>query len=200
MGGSLSRGVVTANEIHIPVNQRLPLRLEAADVIHNFWIPALSRKIDMIPGRPNHLWLEADESGVFAGACSEYCGAQHAWMRFVVVAEAQDAFDAWLREQATPAAIPATDSGQRGLELFKGQTCITCHVIRGVSATGNAAPDLTHLASRRLIGAGVLANTDANLTRWLKDPQAVKPASRMPNLNLTDAQVKDLVTYLGVQN
>ncbi len=188
-------GLVTANEIHIPVKKRLSVRLESADVIHDFWAPELARKMDMIPGLTNHIWLEADKPGTYLGACAEYCGAEHAWMRFQVIAQPPAEFDAWAAQQAQPAPAAASGPEERGRELFLQKTCVNCHSIRGVSARANEGPDLTHLASRRTLGAGVLQNTPADLPRWLKDPQAIKPGCKMPNLNLTDAQVSDLVSY-----
>jgi cytochrome c oxidase subunit 2 len=190
-------GVTTANEIHIPVGRKFLVRLESADVIHDFWVPALARKIQLIPGQTNHIWLAADAVGTYGGECAEYCGAQHAWMRFSVIAESPAAFDAWLREQEKSAAIPASDSTQNGLKIFQTLTCINCHSIRGVSVAANAAPDLTHLAGRQILGAGVLSNTETNLFSWLKDPQTFKPGCYMPNLKLTDAQVGALTCYLG---
>jgi cytochrome c oxidase subunit II len=190
-------GVVTANEIHIPVGQKLLVRLESADVIHDFWVPQLAPKSDMIPGHPNHLWLQADRAGTYHGACAEFCGAEHAWMRFLVIAEPAAEFQAWLRQQEQVAPPPVTDSAAYGLRLFKDMTCLNCHPIRGVSTAANAAPDLTHLASRRTLAAGALKNNATNLARWLRNPETVKPGSRMPNLKLTEAQVNDLVSYLG---
>jgi cytochrome c oxidase subunit 2 len=189
-------GVVTANEIHIPVGRKWLVRLESADVIHDFWVPALARKMQMIPGQTNHIWLEADAPGTYDGTCAEYCGAGHSWMRISVIAESPAVFDAWLHEQENPAAIPATDSAQTGLKTFQTMTCINCHSIRGVSVAANAAPDLTHLADRTILGAGVLSNTETNLFRWLKNPQDFKPGCLMPNLKLTDAQVGALTSYL----
>jgi cytochrome c oxidase subunit 2 len=189
-------GVVTANEIHIPVGQKWLVRLESADVIHDFWVPALARKMQMIPGQTNHIWLEAAAPGKYDGTCAEYCGAEHSWMRFSVIAESSSAFDAWLRGQENPAAIPAMDSVQSGLKIFQTLTCVNCHSIRGVSIAANAAPDLTHLADRTILGAGVLSNTETNLFRWLKNPQAIKSGCFMPNLKLTDAQAGALTSYL----
>lgn len=191
-----SVGVVTANEIHIPVGRKLLVRLESADVIHDFWVPQLAPKSDMIPGHPNHLWLEADQAGAYHGACAEFCGAEHAWMRFLVIAEPEAEFDTWLRQHERAGPPPGSASAQRGLQLFKDLTCLNCHPIGGVSLKANAAPDLTHLASRRTLAAGVLKNNPANLARWLRSPDTVKPGSHMPNLKLTDAQVHDLVRYL----
>jgi cytochrome c oxidase subunit 2 len=189
-------GVVTAGEIHIPVGRNLRVRLESADVIHDFWAPKLARKIQAIPGETNYIWLEADASDNYAGFCAEYCGAQHSWMHFSVIAESPAEYAAWLLEQEKPAATPATDLARQGLKIFQTMTCISCHSIRGVSVVGSAAPDLTHLASRKTLGAGILPNTEANLLRWLKNPQDVKPGCLMPNLKLTDAQASALASYL----
>jgi cytochrome c oxidase subunit 2 len=189
-------GVVTANEIHIPVGRKWLVHLESADVIHDFWVPALARKIQMIPGQTNHIWLEADAPGTYDGTCAEYCGAGHSWMRFSVIAESPAAFDAWLREQENTAAMPATDSAQTGLKIFQTMTCINCHSIRGISVAASAAPYLTHVADRTILGAGVLSNTETNLFRWLKNPQDFKPGCFMPNLKLTDAQAGALTSYL----
>jgi cytochrome c oxidase subunit 2 len=117
-------------------------------------------------------------------------------MLFSVIAETPAVFDAWLRGQENSAAMPATDSAQNGLKIFQTMTCINCHSIRGVSVAANAAPDLTHLADRTILGAGVLSNSETNLFRWLKNPQGFKPGCFMPNLKLTDAQAGTLTSYL----
>lgn len=189
-------GAVTANEIHIPTGQRWLVRLEAADVIHDFWAPRLGRKMDMIPGHPNYIWLQADAPAEFQGACAEYCGAQHAWMRFQVIAQPPAEFEKWLRQLQQP--IPPIQNGPaaEGAKLFTRLTCANCHSVNSTNGQPSVAPDLAHLAQRRTLGAGVLENTPANLLRWLKNPQAIKPGSLMPNLQLTDQQVQDLALYL----
>ncbi|HEY1718022.1 MAG TPA: cytochrome c oxidase subunit II [Verrucomicrobiae bacterium] len=189
-------GVVTANEIHIPVGKKLLVRLESADVIHDFWVPELARKIDMVPGHPNHVWLEADKPGTYRGECAEFCGAEHARMRFLVIAESPAQFATWQDEEKNPAADPVTDSARQGLKVFTEMTCVNCHSIRGVSTAASAAPNLTHLAGRETIAADALANTQTNLFRWLQNPQAVKPGCFMPVLKLTGAQMNNLVNYL----
>ena len=191
-----SAGVVTANEIHIPVGRQLLLRLESADVIHDFWVPALTRKMDMVPGHPNHIWLAADQPGMYTGACAEFCGVQHAWMRLLIIAHAPAEFDAWLEQQRQPAPHVGTTVEQRGRHLFEQLTCVNCHTIAGTGLSPRIAPDLTHLASRRTLGAGVLENTPSNLARWLHNPQAIKPGSHMPQVLLSEAQVQDLTAYL----
>lgn len=189
-------GFATANEIHIPAGRKWLVQLESADVIHDFWVPELARKKDMVPGVTNYIWLEAERPGTYLGACAEYCGAEHAWMRFLVIAEPESKYNLWEAAQARPTLSPETGPQRRGLELFRDRTCINCHSIRGVWTAANAGPDLSHLPSRRTLGAGVLKNTPLNLARWLKDPQSIKPGCRMPDLNLTGKQVDDLVSYL----
>ncbi len=192
-------GTVTANEIHVPVGKDLLIRVESADVIHDFWVPQLGRKVDAIPGHPSLIWMQADVAGTYLGACAEFCGAEHAWMRIVVVADSPADFEAWDRHQREPAAAdPAgTREALRGATDYRTKTCISCHNITGVG-TARVAPDLTHLAQRKTLGAGVLANDPASLARWLREPQVVKPASHMPDLNLDDGEVTDLTAYLGM--
>jgi cytochrome c oxidase subunit 2 len=187
---------VTANEIHMPVGSQWLVCLQSADVIHDFWVPELARKIDVVPGLTNYLWLQASEPGNYAGTCAEFCGAEHAWMRFSVIAQSPVDYDAWLKTQEETAVSPDTDTAEAGLKLFQTMTCINCHSIRGVSEAGRAAPDLTHLAGRKFVAGGILVNTETNLFRWLKNPQAIKPGCLMPNLKLTDAQAGELADYL----
>jgi cytochrome c oxidase subunit 2 len=187
-------GVEAANEIHIPVGKPLSLKLDSADVLHEFWVPELARKMTTVPGHPNHIWLQADKAGTYVGMCSEFCGTQHAWMHFLVVAEPQADFDAWEQAQLRPAAKP-TGEAARGLAVFQQQSCVSCHAVNGTGAKARVAPDLTHFASRREIGAGVAVNTPENLRRWLADPQKVKPGVMMPPFNLTEEQINSLVAY-----
>ena len=188
-------GAVAANEIHIPVGKDLLIRVESSDVIHDFWVPQLARKMDAVPGHPSLISLQADAPGTYLGACAEYCGIQHAWMRIVVVAEPQADFDAWEFHQREPARGPDTDAAMRGAADFTTKTCVTCHAIGGPGPQARVAPDLTHLAQRRSLGAGVLENTPANLAAWLRSPQRIKPGSHMPDAQLTDAEVRDLCSY-----
>ncbi len=192
-------GVVTANEIHIPVGQRLLVQLESVDVIHSFWVPNLGRKKDAVPGHPNRLWLAANTPGTFEGACAEYCGVQHAWMRINVIAQPQAEFDTWLQAQAAPNTRQPTAQAQQGGQMFAHRTCANCHAVGGTAATPNIGPNLHRLADRQTLGAGVIANTPDDLAAWLRDPQAIKPASLMPNLKLSDDEIAALIAYLEAQ-
>lgn len=185
---------VTANEIHVPVGRKLLVQVEATDVIHDFWVPALARKVDAVPGHPNHVWMTVTAPGVYLGACAEYCGAQHAWMRIRVVAQPAAEFDAWLANESRPGVVSADEAAVRGAHIFQERTCARFHAVGGVT-DARVAPDLTHLASRATLAAGAAENTPAELARWLEDPDTIKPSSHMPNLHLTDAQVNDLVAY-----
>ncbi len=189
-------GVVVANEFHIPVGRPISVQLESTDVLHEFWVPELARKITAVPEHPNHIWLQADEPGTHLGICSEFCGTQHAWMHFLVVAEPEEAFAAWERAQQQPAATPTRDSASQGLALFQQSTCVNCHAINGTAANGRVGPDLTHFATRRQLGAGIRENTPENLHRWLANPQRVKPGVAMPDFKFSDAQVQRLAAYL----
>lgn len=187
-------GYVTANEIHIPVGQPVSVRLDSTDVLHEFWVPQLTRKMTTVPAAGNHVWMEADKPGVYQGVCSEFCGTQHAWMRFEVIAETSTQFAAWVRHQQT-APAEVTGEAARGRQIFRELTCVNCHSIQGTDTSGNAGPDLTHLASRRSLGAGIVPNTPENLRRWLVNPQQVKPGAMMPKFNLTSEQIDHLLAY-----
>jgi len=190
-------GARTANEIHIPTGQRWLVEVESADVIHDFWAPNLAPKMDAVPGHPNRIWLEADRPGTYAGACAEFCGAQHAWMRFYVIAEPRAEFDAWQQRQVQP--VTAQAEASPGRKVFQDMLCVNCHEVAGVGAgartNATAGPDLTHLAGRATLAGGVLANSETNLELWLQDPQAFKPACLMPNFHLTDGQRRDLAAF-----
>jgi cytochrome c oxidase subunit 2 len=201
------REIATANEIRIPAGRTVYLGLNAADVIHSLWVPALAGKRDMIPGRVTGLTLRADKPGVYRGQCAEYCGAQHAHMALHVVALAPAEFEAWLAHQATPArapaATPAATPGSdaalpaRGREVFLEQRCQSCHTIRGVAEGARLGPDLTHVGSRLQIGAGMLRTHRGALAGWVADPQSLKPGVFMPAASGIDGEsLRALAAYL----
>ncbi len=189
---------VTANELHIPVGRPVRLHLESADVIHSFWVPRLGPKQDLIPGHPNTLVLQANEPGTYLGTCAEYCGDEHAWMRIRVVASDEATFQAWLAHEAEPKREPATALAKRGETLFRQKTCASCHTIRGLPERPleNVGPDLTHVADRTTLAAGILPNTPGNMLRWLFDAQTVKPGTYMPTYRLGPNELAALVAYL----
>jgi cytochrome c oxidase subunit 2 len=188
--------VTTANEIHVPVGKPVVVELRSTDVIHSFWPPNLSAKRDLIPGKENSLWLQADSAGEFRGQCAEFCGHQHAKMAFLVIAEPPDRFVQWLTTQRDTAATPADSLTRRGQEVFLGSSCPMCHAIAGTPAGSRVGPDLTHLASRRTLAAGTLPNTRGNLGGWILNPQAIKPGVKMPANALSPDDLQALLAYL----
>jgi len=187
----------TSNEIHVPVGRPVVVTLNAVDVIHSFWVPSLHGKKDLIPGRTATIQFRADRPGRYRGQCAEYCGLQHAFMAFEVVAVPSAEFDAWADAQRAPAAEPAQAAARRGRELFLSGSCMLCHAILGTSAGARKAPDLTHVASRARIAAGRLANTPKDLEDWITDPQKIMPGVNMSAHPLPEGDLKALVAYLG---
>jgi cytochrome c oxidase subunit 2 len=185
-------GAVTANEAHIPAGVPIELDLQSADVIHDVWVPELGAKSDVVPGQRNVLRLFTARPGTFAGACAEFCGLEHAWMRVLIVAEPRADFDRWLLSQAAPA------SGQagRGLEVVRSAVCSSCHVVQGQIAGSSIGPDLTHVGSRATLAGGVLANTDDGMRAWIGDPQRYKPGALMPKVPMSADDLAAVVAYL----
>jgi cytochrome c oxidase subunit 2 len=188
--------VVTANEIHIPTGTRVELRLSSEDVIHSLWVPELNGKADLIPGASNRMSLYTEQAGEYRGACAELCGVQHTYMLFRVIAHPPDEFEQWIARQQQPASQPQDELTLRGQQIFLGSACVYCHTISGTSATGVIGPDLTHLASRKWLGAGVVPNTRGNLGGWIIDPQGIKPGNLMPPMYLEGDDLQALLTYL----
>lgn len=193
-------GVVTANELRIPTGRPVLLSLKSADVIHSFWIPKLAGKQDVVPGRVNKLTIQADKAGVYSGQCAEYCGLSHANMRARVIAQSPADFDRWVSEQKAdaindPAVAQGRDLFMNG-QFSGGPACAACHAVQGTPAQGIVGPNLTHLASRDRFAGLMFERTDQNLYKWLRDPPAQKPGSKMPDLNLNQEQITALVAYL----
>jgi cytochrome c oxidase subunit II len=192
-------GIVTANELHIPVSDPAHprptfLKLLSADTDHSFWIPQLGGKIDLIPNHPNTMWMDPRRTGVFLGQCAQYCGTQHGKMLLSVSVDSADDFDAWVRGQQQHASQDETVLP--GKRIFETTACINCHAIGGTVANGRYGPDLTHLMSRRTLASGAAANTTANLRLWIENPEAIKPGSLMPAMKLNDADLDALVRYM----
>ena len=217
------QGVVTANDLHIPVDRPVYLRMQSlsavvgdpgfdeidlrngdvnAGVIHSFWVPRLAGKQDVIPHHTRYLTIQADAPGTYEGQCAEFCGLSHARMRFNVIAEQPDDFQAWLDDQAEPAVEPTSDLARQGAELFASQQCIACHAIDGYTgeegqeANQRVGPDLTHFASRTQMAGAMIDITEENIARWLEDPQEVKAGAQMPDLGLDAEQIRALTAYL----
>ena len=165
-----ARRFVTANELHLPVGRPVHLLLRSRDVVHSFWVPSLSGKVDLFPGRTNELWLKPEAAGVYRGQCAEFCGMQHAKMGLVVVAESPREFAAWAARQRQPARPPRSPVERRGQQVFLSHACAVCHTVAGTPARGTVGPDLTHLGSRLTLAAAVLPNTRGQPGRLDRQP------------------------------
>lgn len=190
-------GIVTANELHIPLSDPSHptptfLQLLSADTDHSFWVPELGGKTDLIPNHPNRMWMDPQRPGVFLGQCAQYCGTQHAKMLLRVSVDAPEDFASWVRAQQRP----ALEDASAGRRVFERNACINCHAVTGTIADGRFGPDLTHLMSRATIAAGAANNTHDNLRRWIQDPGAIKPGSLMPAMQLSDADLDAVVSYM----
>ncbi|MGY3290883.1 cytochrome c oxidase subunit 2 [Bradyrhizobium sp. LM3.6] len=190
------RSFVTANEIRIPTGQPVKVELESADVIHSFWVPSLTGKMDLITGQKNELQFTAKNAGVYRGQCAEFCGLQHAHMAFAVIALPPDEFGRWRDRENQSANSPADQLGKQGEALFRARGCALCHNISGTLAGGQLGPDLTHIGSRTTITAGTLPNTPATLGAWIADPQHVKPGNLMPKMPLQSGELIAILHYL----
>lgn len=191
-----SRILTTADEIHIPVGRPVRFRLTSTDVIHSFWVPRLSGKEDLIPNQTNEIAIRADRPGVYRAPCAEFCGLQHAHMAMDVVAQAEDEFQSWRDAQLKPAATPGEPEAQHGELVFATRGCAMCHTIRGTSAGGRVGPDLTHVASRRMVAAGTLPMSRGSLAAWIRNPQGIKPGTNMPEVDLSPDELNAVVSYL----
>ncbi len=215
--------VVTANEMHMPAGKQVLVKLESADVQHDFWVPQLGRKMDMYPDHPNYLYLQSDVPSTYLGGCAEYCGVEHAWMLLRVIVQPQNEFDAWLSHQAQPpviggpvaqvAASPVAVTAQtgvgtqeaaagdpkRGAQVYLNNTCVNCHAISGTTSQAKVGPNLTYLGGRSVLGSGVVENNSANLARWILNAKSIKPGVLMPAYQLNPQDLRDLVAYLEAQ-
>jgi cytochrome c oxidase subunit II len=194
-----SLGVVTANELHIPVSDPARpsptfLTLLSADTDHSFWVPRLAGKTDLIPNHPNRMWVDPHETGLYLGQCAQYCGTQHALMLLRVYVQTRDEFDRWIQQQRRTAAAGST--ARDGQKIFESTACVNCHTVRGTPAIGRFGPDLTHLMSRDTIASGAVPNNAENLRRWIQNPDVIKPGSKMPAMGLGETELNAVTAYM----
>ena len=196
-------GIVTANEIHVPVSRRngpgerpTELTLESADVIHSFWVPQLAGKTDLIPNRKNHAWIEPFATGTFFGSCAAFCGTQHANMLLRVIVHEPEDYDRWVKEMKQPPVTAQSGLAAQGRNAFFSHSCVSCHKVDGTVAAGVFGPNLTKLMTRQTIGAGVAPLTPETLRAWVRDPQSIKTGCLMPDMQLPDSEVDSITAFL----
>jgi len=198
-----NEGIVTANEIHVPVSRRdgegvrpTHIVLESADVIHSFWVPQLAGKTDLVPNKKNRTWIEPFATGTFFGNCAEYCGTQHANMLLRVIVEEPAAYEEWVKKMKQPPVAPQVGLAAQGHKAFFANSCINCHTVDGTNASGIFGPDLSKLMTRQTIGAGVAPLNPETLRAWVRDPQTLKTGCLMPDMKLQDSEVDSITAYL----
>jgi cytochrome c oxidase subunit 2 len=221
------KGPITiADVLVIPTDTPINLQLQAEGggarddegnpdhmVIHSFWAPRLFGKQDVVPGadgQNNHIVFSAWEAGTYYGQCAEFCGLQHALMKFRIIALDPPEWQAWVADHKQPAETPTDALAQQGMDLFLGTNgeggwCIACHAVGGTDATATAGANLTQFAAPthecfagcnfETFNPDGTPNVEA-LSAWLRDPNAVKMGAKMPNYHLTDEQIDALVAYL----
>ncbi|PYT01625.1 MAG: cytochrome c oxidase subunit II [Acidobacteria bacterium] len=191
-----SKNVTTANELHLPLGRTVKVELQSNDVIHSIWLPNMHGKKDLIPNYPTVFYFRPDKIGTYWGQCAEFCGYEHAKMRFIVIVETPEEFDAWLKAGQQPSVTPTDPTQQHGQQIFLTSVCTQCHTVQGTNASGRVGPNLTHVASRQYIAAGSLQNTREHLRSWITDPQAIKPGNRMPMNTYSEEDLDALVSYI----
>ena len=191
-----SNNITTANELHLPVGRPVKVELQSNDVIHSIWLPNMHGKKDLIPNYPAVFYFRPDKIGTYWGQCAEFCGYQHAKMRFIVIVESPEEFDAWMKSQQQASVTPADPIQQHGQQIFLTSVCTQCHTVQATNAAGRVGPNLTHVASRQYIAAGSLQNTRDHLRSWITDPQAIKPGIRMPMNTYSEEDLDALVSYI----
>jgi cytochrome c oxidase subunit 2 len=195
-GHELGDYFATANELHIPAGRPIDVQLVSSDVIHSLWAPRLHGKVDLVPGMDNYIRLQADAPGLYEGGCAEFCGLQHAHMRFRIVAEEPSKYDEWVARQRAHAAEPEPGEAADGKRIFMSGPCAVCHTVRGTVARGSIGPDLTHVAGRSFIAAS-LPRDVATLHAWVVNAPSLKPGTQMPALTqFTGDELHALVAYL----
>jgi cytochrome c oxidase subunit II len=196
-------GIVTANELHVPVSDKAHptptfILLLSADTDHDFWVPRLAGKTDLIPNHPNRTWIDPHETGLYLGQCAQYCGTQHGKMLLRVYVQSRDDFDRWAQSQrqAVQASADLPADAAAGRKVFETTACINCHTVAGTVANGRFGPDLTHLMARETIASGIVANNRDNLRAWIQKPDTFKPGCLMPAMGLTDKELDQVTAYM----
>lgn len=193
--------IVTANELHVPVSDPAHptptfLTLLSADTLHSFWVPRLSGKTDLIPNHPNSMWIDPHDAGLFLGQCAQYCGTQHAKMLLRVYVDSREDFDRWVKAQLQVPHVSTQNEAAAGQRVFESTACVNCHTVSGTVAKGVFGPDLTHLMTRETIAAGAVPNTHEMLRLWIRNPDALKPGSKMPAMGLSDRDLDAVTAYM----
>ena len=193
-------GITTANILVIPEDTPIRLEMWSNDVMHNFWVPKLNGKKYLVPGQLTYLNLYADNPGEYWAQCGEYCGLSHSKMRARVISLNNSDFNDWVKNEQKEAQRPPEGTlAAEGEQVYLNAGCTQCHIVNGVwDIQGDRiAPNLSHVASRHVLGGASFENNPEDLSKWLANPAEIKPGTFMPNLELTEDEIVALIEYLG---
>lgn len=186
--------VVTSQDLYIPVGEKVYVNMLSSDVIHSFWVPTITGKMDVNPENVNTMYIEAYEEGVYWGKCAELCGPSHSLMDFKVIVVSPEEFEQWITDMQNvdPEEVPTDAVAQEGQELFQSN-CMSCHAIGDASSAG---PNLTNFGNR-VHFVGYLEPTKENLVEWIMDPESLKPGNKMTGMyEVTEEEAEKIAEYL----
>ena len=188
-----------AEELHIPVGQKVKIELSSTDVIHAFYVPKLGGQKDAVPGRATEMWIQADRPGTYNGQCIEFCGTGHADMLITVVAQNPIDYASWQDAAVKQANLFNDPAVAQGKQLFTTLACAGCHTIQGLTG-GKVGPELTHIMSQKTPIGGVagLDVNEANLIKWVGNAPSLKPGIVMPVFSNKAGGALDDPTILAI--
>ncbi|TFB43263.1 cytochrome c oxidase subunit II [Pseudomonas sp. F01002] len=170
--------LIINNEVRLPLDKPVKVLLRSKDVLHDFYVPQMRSKMDMVPGMVSYFWFTPTKTGKYEVLCAEYCGVGHYNMRGHMIVEEQDAFDQWLNSQPTfaqtltTAAKPSRDSVlEKGRLLVEKYGCGACHSQDGSASLGPGWKGLYGRTEQFADGTSVLVD-DAYLKESILDPKA----------------------------
>jgi cytochrome c oxidase subunit 2 len=190
---------ITTEDLYLPVDKQVVLRMEAGDVLHSFWVPEFRIKQDVVPGRVTEYRVTPTLEGSYKVRCAELCGTAHYSMESPVVVVPQADFDEWVVARQAEAAAAAQNPEGRGRLLVTANGCTACHSLDGSTLPGPTWLGL--FGSEENLADGTTVTVDeAYLTESIKDPLAKLVEGFQPIMpttyGFTDEQIADLIAYI----
>lgn len=191
-------GIETSQDMYIPVGEKVFVHVLTTDVLHSFWVPSLSGKIDANPENVNTMPIEAYEEGVYYGKCAELCGPSHSLMDFKVVAVSPEEYEQWVEDMKNfkEEDLELDAVAQEGRELFEEKSCMSCHALDNENFNSDpdvvpVGPNLTNFGDRDKY-IGIKDPSKDVLVQWIMDPESLKPGNKMtgayPEVNKEEAE------------
>jgi cytochrome c oxidase subunit 2 len=190
-----------AVELYLPKGRPVQFKVRTNDVIHDFWVPNFSMKIDTVPGITTSYRITPDKLGSFPIVCAELCGLGHSTMRGTVHVVTPAQFVAWKRKQTAPPKAPAGATGAAaadaiGKQVFTGSAgCGGCHTLADAGTAGKVGPDLGQALKGKDMAfiRESIVNPNAEIAKGFG--KGIMPGNF--GQTLTKPQLDALVTYLS---